>query len=207
MFLILIKWSFQNFHHWPAWAGGMCKRIDFKGSRSSLAVIAFANSTLYVNHLVLHSVCWDSALLWASRASSDCRCLAAEPRRCWCSCGRAAPLKEGWHSSALGPWFWQLREGPVFLVHSSILLHREYQAQVFPWPSRATVVLRSHWTVNVWSSLLCSEHSRKEISSFNQLLFSLCFSSGEVVFPVCRFLMYFSHPKEHSYFFALSVCT
>lgn len=79
-----------------------------------------------------------------------------------------------------GAPIWELREGPNFLVHSNIILHREYQAKLFPWPSRATVVQRSHWTVNVWSSLLCPEHSREEVFSFNQLLFSSCFSSVEL---------------------------
>lgn len=180
---------------------------NFKGSRSSLTERAFANPTLYVYHLLFHFMCWNSALLWyeCKWDSSDCCCCSAAERDCcWVSYGRAASLQAGRgiqsNSFALGFLFWQLREDPYFLIHSNNFLHKEYQAQLFPWSSRATVCQRNHLAVKIWGFLFCSDQSSKEISSFIQFFFSLCFPFVEPLFTECRFIMYSTHPKEHSCF-------
>lgn len=194
LFLILIKCNFQNFHHQPRW--------NLWENRFQRKQKQFSSESSCKSHLVCEPLGDPLGVLGkcpalSSRASSDCCCcLATEPRHC---------LKGGWHRvTALpqGPDLTAERgnEKRITLEHSSIILHRKYQAQLFPQPSRATVVQRSHWTLNVWSSLLCSEHSRKEVSRLKLLLFSLCFSSRELVFPACRFMMYFNHTKDHSCF-------
>ena len=166
---------------------------NFKGSRSSLTERVFANPALYVYHLVFHFVRWNSALLWykCKWDSSDCCCLAAECVCCWFSCGRAACLQAGRevqsNSSALGFLFWQLREDLYFLVRSNMFLHREYQAQLFPLPSRATVFQRSHLAVK--TGVFCSVQSnlaRKSpalsscFSPYASLLGNLFFLSADL---------------------------
>ena len=176
---------------------------NFKGSRSSLTERAFANPTLHTYHLVFHLVCLNSALLWCKckADSGDCCCSAPECDCCWFSCGKVAFLqaKRGIQStsSALESPFWQLGEGTYFLVHSNVFLHREYQAQLFPWTSRATAFQRTHLAMKIWSFLFCSEWSSKEISSFIQLFFSLYCSFAGLIFSRCGLTMYFTHLKEH----------
>lgn len=198
MFLILIKWNFQNFHHQPSWAGGMCERTNFKGSRSSLAVRALANPPLYVDPLVFLCVCWESALPGASRASSDCCCcLPQSPILADVAVEGQQPWRKDGAGQQLCPRvsIWQLREGLNFSVHSNIILHRKYHTKPFPWPSGATVFQRSHCTLNVW--VLCPAQSTLEKKSS---ALTSCFSSGELVFPACRFMMYANHSKKHSCF-------
>lgn len=78
----------------------------------------FCKSHSVCRHLVVHFVCWKSALLWCNCKwdSSDCCCSAAEHYCCWFSCGRAVSLQAGRevqsNSSALGFIFGQLKEGP-----------------------------------------------------------------------------------------------
>lgn len=202
----ICKIVFKSFHYWPIWAVGMRGRLatNFKGSRSSLAERVFANPTLYVYQLVFHLVCWNGALFWykCKWDSSDCCCSAAEQDCCWFSCGRAASLQAVGevqsNSSALGSLFWQLREGPYFFMHSNILLHREYQGQLFPWPSRATVFQRSHLAVK--TGVFCSVQSnlaRKSLALSN-CFFPYAFLLGYLFFSECRFIIYFTCPKEHS---------